>query len=203
MQKSLKNDWNPGTWVLIWDYSARAIQWIPTLQGLGGYEKSLCPCALEESSLSIEGVTNHIVIPHVKFVSRDWLKKVGHSIMSTGEMSTGKKSTILTGSTGSHCCFHWYFTKLGFVRFNKTNMPCQCGYPVGMSPLGRMVFPRAPPSGKPSSLWETFHQNTHTGMAFLYNVHLIAMNGHPFYSLPKTKKVGIPLCSNDEGSTVA
>ena len=24
-----------------------------------------------------------------------------------------------------------------------TNMPCQCGYPDGMSPLGRMVFPRA------------------------------------------------------------
>ena len=81
----------------------------------------------------------HIIIPHVKIVSRDWLTKVGHSIMSTG-----KTSTVLTGSTGSHCCFHWYFTKLGFVRYNKTNMPCQCGYPDGMSPRGRMVFPRAP-----------------------------------------------------------
>ena len=52
-----------------------------------------------------------------------------------------------------------------------TNMPCQCGYPDGMSPRGRMVFPRAPPppSGKPSSLWETLHQDTHTGMAYLYN----------------------------------
>ena len=30
-----------------------------------------------------------------------------------------------------------------------TNMPCQCGYPDGMYPRGRMVFPRAPPSGKP------------------------------------------------------
>ena len=49
-------------------------------------------------------------------------------------------------------------------------MPCQCGYPDGMSPLGRMVFPRAPPSGNPSSLWETFHQDTHTGMAYLYIV---------------------------------
>ena len=27
-----------------------------------------------------------------------------------------------------------------------TNMPCQCGYPDGMSPLGRMVFPRAIPT---------------------------------------------------------
>ena len=31
-----------------------------------------------------------------------------------------------------------------------------------------MVFPLAPPSGKPSSLGETFNQDTHTGMAYLY-----------------------------------
>ena len=90
------------------------------------------------------------IIPHVKIVSQDWLTKVGHSIMSTGEISTGKTSTVLTGPTGSHC-FKWYFTKLGFVWYNKTNMPCQCGYPDGMSPL-----------------WETIHQDTHTGMAYLY-----------------------------------
>ena len=58
---------------------------------------------------------------------------------------------------------------MGFVRYNKSNIPCQCGYPDEMSPLGRMVFPRAPPSGKPSSLGETFHHDTHTGMAYLYN----------------------------------
>ena len=62
-----------------------------------------------------------------------------------------------------------YFTKLGFVRYNKTNMPCQCGYPDEMSLLVKMVFARAPPSGKPSFLWETFHQHTHNGMAHLYN----------------------------------
>ena len=66
--------------------------------------------------------------------------------------------------------FYWYFTKMGFVRYNKWNIPCQCGYPDEMYPLGRMVFPRAPPSGKPSSLGETFHHYTHTGMAYLYNV---------------------------------
>ena len=49
-----------------------------------------------------------------------------------------------------------------------TNMLCQCGYPDGMSPRGRMVLPRALPSGKPFSLWETFHQDTHTGMAYLF-----------------------------------
>ena len=102
----------------------------------------------------------NVIIPHMKILSCDWLTMVGHSIMSTGKMSTGKTSTVLTGSTGCHCCFHWYFTKLGFVRYNKTNMPCQCGYPDGMSP----------PSGKPSSLWETFHQGTHTGMPYLYTV---------------------------------
>ena len=98
--------------------------------------------------------------------------------MSTGEMSTGKMSTVLTGSTGGHCCFHWYFTKFGFVGYNKTNMPCECGYPDGMSPLGRMVFARALPSGKPSSLWETFNQDTHTGMAYLYNVKGNYSKGH-------------------------
>ena len=39
----------------------------------------------------------YIIIPQVKILSRDWLTKVGHSIMSTGEMSTGKMSTLLTG----------------------------------------------------------------------------------------------------------
>ena len=29
----LKNDWNPGKWVLIWEFSARATQWIPIWQG--------------------------------------------------------------------------------------------------------------------------------------------------------------------------
>ena len=51
--KNLKNDWNPGIWVLIWEHSTRAIQWIPTWQGLDGFLKSLCPCAMNKSSLSI------------------------------------------------------------------------------------------------------------------------------------------------------
>ena len=29
----------------------------------------------------------------------------------------------------------------GVIQY--TNMPCQCGYPDGMTPRGRMVFPRA------------------------------------------------------------
>ena len=32
-----ENDWNNATWVLIWEYSERAIQWIPTWQGLDGF----------------------------------------------------------------------------------------------------------------------------------------------------------------------
>ena len=31
-----------------------------------------------------------------------------------------------------------------------------------------MVFPRAEPEGKPSSQGETFHQDTHTGMVYLF-----------------------------------
>ena len=38
--KILKNDWNLGTWVLIWEYSMRAIQWIPTWLGLDGFQES-------------------------------------------------------------------------------------------------------------------------------------------------------------------
>ena len=51
--KNLKNDWNTGTWVLIWEYSVRTIQWIPTWQGSDCFQKSLHPCALGNSCLSI------------------------------------------------------------------------------------------------------------------------------------------------------
>ena len=59
MQNTLENDWNPGTWVLIRENSARAIQWVPTWQGLDGFQKSLRPCTLDESSLSIGRVNMH------------------------------------------------------------------------------------------------------------------------------------------------
>ena len=51
--KIQKNHWNPGSWVLIWEYSMRAIQRVPTRQGLDGFQKSLHFCALDESRLSI------------------------------------------------------------------------------------------------------------------------------------------------------
>ena len=53
-----ENDRNPGTWVLIWECSARAFKWIPTWQSLDGFQKSLRHCALDESSLSIGRVNN-------------------------------------------------------------------------------------------------------------------------------------------------
>ena len=37
--KTLKNFWNPGKWVLIWEYSARAVKWVPTWQGLDVFQK--------------------------------------------------------------------------------------------------------------------------------------------------------------------
>ena len=62
-----------------------------------------------------------------------------------------------------------FFLELGgTMGLHYTNMPWQCGYPDRMSHLGRMVLPRAPPSGKPSSFWEIFYQDTHTGMAYLF-----------------------------------
>ena len=48
-----ENDWNPGKLLLIWEHSVRAIHWIPTWQGLDGFQKVLHPCALDKSNLSI------------------------------------------------------------------------------------------------------------------------------------------------------
>ena len=45
------------TWVLIWEYWARAIQWIPTWQGLDSFQWYLRPCALDKNSLRIGRVT--------------------------------------------------------------------------------------------------------------------------------------------------
>ena len=50
--KNLKKDWNFGTWVIIWEYWARSIQWMPTWQGLDGFKKYLHPCALDVSIAS-------------------------------------------------------------------------------------------------------------------------------------------------------
>ena len=60
MQKTWKYYWNPGKWVLIWEYSARAIQWTPTWQGLDGFQKSLHHCALDVSTLSIGRAITHL-----------------------------------------------------------------------------------------------------------------------------------------------
>ena len=38
--------------VFIWECSTRAFQWLPTWQGLDGFEKSLYSCALDKGSLS-------------------------------------------------------------------------------------------------------------------------------------------------------
>ena len=63
--KNLKNDLNPGKWVLIWEGSARAFQWIPTRQCSDGFQNCLHSCVLEESSLSIERV-NLLVLTMAK-----------------------------------------------------------------------------------------------------------------------------------------
>ena len=62
--KHLKDDWNHGTWVLIWEFSGRAILWIPTWQGYDGFQQSLHPCALDESGRRI-GRVKSISVPWV------------------------------------------------------------------------------------------------------------------------------------------
>ena len=66
--KKPENDWNPGIWVIIWEYSVRAIQWITTWQGLDGFQKSLHPWALDESSHSI-GRVNGAMTPSRLFTN--------------------------------------------------------------------------------------------------------------------------------------
>ena len=61
--KKPENDWNPGKWVLIWEYSTRAIQWIPTRQGLVSFQ-GFCVLVLwmkvasALEGLSMNGLTN-------------------------------------------------------------------------------------------------------------------------------------------------
>ena len=57
--ENLKNDWKPGTWVLIWECAARAVQWISTWQGLEGFQNYLHLCVWDESCLSIESINAH------------------------------------------------------------------------------------------------------------------------------------------------
>ena len=54
--KKLRNDRNPGKWVLIWEYSARVLQWIPIWQGLDDFRNSLLFCTLDERNLTIRRV---------------------------------------------------------------------------------------------------------------------------------------------------
>ena len=56
--KKLKNDGNPCTWVLIWESLVRTIQWTTIWQGLYYFQKSLHPCTLDESSLSVGRVNS-------------------------------------------------------------------------------------------------------------------------------------------------
>ena len=68
--KISENDWNPGRWVLIWEHSSRAIQWIPTWQGLVGFQRCLRSCAFDESSLSIGRVKRKLLTHQTVF--RPW-----------------------------------------------------------------------------------------------------------------------------------
>ena len=70
--KYLKTDWNPGIWILIWEYSVRAIQWIPMWQGSNGFQTFLRPCALDESSLSIGRVNQFISSMHKEMFKDVW-----------------------------------------------------------------------------------------------------------------------------------
>ena len=108
MGKNIKNDQNPGKWVLIWQYSTRAFQWIPTWQGLDGFQNFLDPRALDKSSLSIGRVKRrdwHWCLPHcpgqVEFVNYSW----------------GASENYLACPTGQVRCIYFRFTFENICRF--------------------------------------------------------------------------------------
>ena len=90
--KTLKNHQNPGKWVLIWKYSVRAFQWVPTWQGLDGFQRFLRSCALGECSLSIGRVNVGFQIAMIFFIHgwinrnkpTDWWGNQNHSKIYVG-----------------------------------------------------------------------------------------------------------------------
>ena len=65
----------PWHMVLIWEISARAFWWIPTWQGLDGFQKYLHPSALRgESSLNVGSVNETYCY------RKRWMTYAGHTI---------------------------------------------------------------------------------------------------------------------------
>ena len=66
---NLKNGWNLGTWVLIWEYSARAIHWIERWQGFYVFQISLHPFTLDESIFNMCRYRKALYLPLLVFQS--------------------------------------------------------------------------------------------------------------------------------------
>ena len=105
-KKQLRNDWNPGILVLIWKYSARAIQWIPTWQGLDVFQKSLrlCPRQLlvhiEGSPFVLWAETRQLVIVRLGPLWGSVISQVNGSLfVNTSIHSILLSSKISTNST--------------------------------------------------------------------------------------------------------
>ena len=73
--KNLKNDWNPGTWVLIWEYPARAIQWIPTWQSLNVFKKLCVLVLLTKVASALEGLRKYPQ-QFLSVLGRGWIFEV-------------------------------------------------------------------------------------------------------------------------------
>ena len=78
MQKTkLRNDSNPGTWVLIWEYLVRAIHWIPAWQVLDSFQNSFASLCLGQnfSNLSIARVKTKFKIKQ----NSETVHKINHT----------------------------------------------------------------------------------------------------------------------------
>ena len=100
MQKNPPKWWEPWHMVLIWEYSARAFQLIPTWQGLDVFQKSLRPCAFDESSLSTTRVNLLMLLESFFF----WILQV-YFFLGGGGM--GGKWIVESTCSAWHVIGHW------------------------------------------------------------------------------------------------
>ena len=103
-------------WVPIWEYSTRAIQWIPTWQGLNGFPKILRPCALVENSPSIGRVNLELELGGwlgnglcVFQLGIDWVWPAAwrSDVLMPWQTSLAKYTVFWKPSKPCHVSIHW------------------------------------------------------------------------------------------------
>ena len=107
--------WNMGI-VLIWECSAKAIQWIPYWQGLDGFQKSLRPCALDERIFGRVSSTRNVMNIYLIYKSSS---EIGANIVSS------VMSIAIYCSRSFISCFLTHLELLALSFFKEFEQLCQ------------------------------------------------------------------------------